>query len=91
VIRSAIDSGDTALGVIAMLAAVIAAFLYLRVIVAMYFEGDPGDEVAPVKVPAAVSLALGIALAGTLLLGIVPDPVTHAANEATAELVAPRR
>jgi len=91
VIRSAIDSGDTALGVVAMLAAVIAAFLYLRVIVAMYFEGEPGDEVAPVKVPAAVSVAIGIALAGTLLLGIVPDPVTHAANEATAELVAPRR
>ncbi|MFM7065176.1 MAG: proton-conducting transporter membrane subunit, partial [Actinomycetes bacterium] len=91
VIRSAIDSGDTWLGVVAMLAAVVAAFLYLRVIVAMYFEGEPGDEVAPVRLPAAVSLALGIALAGTLLLGIVPDPVTHAANEAVAELVPARR
>ena len=88
VITAAVDAGDTALAVIAMLAAVVAAFLYLRIIVAMYFEDDPAVDAAPVRVPAAASVALGVALVGTLLLGIVPGPLTHVATDAVAQLVA---
>lgn len=36
-----------------------------------------------------LSVALGLALVGTLLLGIVPGPATRVAEDATAELVLP--
>jgi len=45
VIRSAVDSEDYGLAVVAMITAVIGAFLYLRIIVAM-FMSDPLDELA---------------------------------------------
>jgi NADH-quinone oxidoreductase subunit N len=44
VIAAAVQSRSYALAIIAMVAAVIAAFFYLRVIVVMYMSGDPGDE-----------------------------------------------
>jgi len=47
VIAAAVQSRSYALAVIAMVAAVIAAFFYLRVIVVMYMSGDPGDEDVP--------------------------------------------
>ena len=88
VVTAAVDSGDTALAVVAMLAAVIAAFLYLRIIVAMYFEEGEAVDAPPVRVPAAAAVALGVALVGTLVLGIVPGPLTRVANDAVAQLVA---
>jgi NADH:ubiquinone oxidoreductase subunit 2 (subunit N) len=39
-----VQSRSYAIAVIAMVAAVIATFFYLRVIVVMYMSGDPGDE-----------------------------------------------
>jgi NADH-quinone oxidoreductase subunit N len=53
VIEAAVDSNSYALGVIAMVSAVIAAFLYLRVIVAMYLSEPEGEVAAgpPVGVP----------------------------------------
>lgn len=89
VVGAAVDADQAAVAVVAMLTAVVSAFLYLRIIVAMYFS-TPGDEVAPgprVRIPAAAGVALGVALAATLLLGIVPGPVTGLADDATAELV----
>ena len=44
VIAAAVESRSYAIAVIAMVAAVIAAFFYLRVIVVMYMSGDAGDE-----------------------------------------------
>jgi NADH-quinone oxidoreductase subunit N len=44
VIAAAVESRSYALAIIAMVAAVIAAFFYLRVIVVMYMSGDPDDE-----------------------------------------------
>ena len=77
-----------------MVSAVISAFLYLRIVVAMYFDGDVyGDELAElagpkVTVPVGAGLALGLAVLGTLWLGIVPGPITQLANDAVAQLVA---
>lgn len=99
VIGAAVDSGRYPLAVVAMLAAVVSAFVYLRVIVTMYFEGPPGApedgeqtaelEGPPVRIPAAASVALGLALVGVLVLGIIPGPATDLAEDATAELVNP--
>jgi NADH-quinone oxidoreductase subunit N len=59
------------LAVTAMLSAVVAAFLYLRIIAAMWLS----DDVEPkrVEIPFTAGLALWAALAGTLALGFFPD------------------
>ncbi|MCZ7628213.1 MAG: hypothetical protein M5U19_03590 [Microthrixaceae bacterium] len=97
-IGAVVEEGFYALAVIAMLSAVIAAFLYLRVIVAMYFAGPQGagedseeqaDFAGPaVRIPAAAGIALALALVGTVALGVVPGPATDVARDATAELTA---
>ena len=94
VINSVVEEGQYALAVIAMVSAVIGAFLYLRIVVAMYFDGNEyGGEFAelagpPVRVPAGAALALGLAVVGSLWLGILPDAATDVAGEAVAQLVA---
>jgi len=94
VINSVVDQGQYALAVIAMVSAVVAAFLYLRIVVAMYFDGNTyGGESAElagprVRVPAGAALALTVAVVGTFWLGILPDAATDVAGEAVAQLVA---
>ncbi len=94
VINAAVDQGQYVLAVIAMVSAVIGAFLYLRIIVAMYFDGNEygGAEAElagpPVRMPAGAAIALGLAVLGTLWLGIMPDAATDVAGEAVAQLVA---
>src|SRR5207237_4417652 len=46
VISAAVQSHSYALAIVAMLAAVIAAFFYLRVIVVMYMAGSAGSDMA---------------------------------------------
>jgi NADH-quinone oxidoreductase subunit N len=77
VIEAAAEQGGGfgySLALIAMLSAVIAAFLYLRIIVSMYLA-DPvaGDEARePVAVPFSAGVGLAISVAFTLLLGFLP-------------------
>ena len=84
VIAAAVASGSYALAVIAMLAAVIAAFFYLRVIVVMYMtpegEGVPAGRPA---IPFGAGAALGVAVAFTLVFGILPSSVLDFARHAT--------
>ncbi len=96
VIGAIVESGMTVLALIAMLSAVISAFLYLRIVVSMYFEAstDSADSEEPaelsgppVRIPKLAGLALGLALVAVLALGIVPGPATRVAGDATAELV----
>ena len=93
VIEAAVDAKSYALGVIAMVSAVIAAFLYLRVIVAMYLS-EPEGEVAPagppVGVPGAAALGLAVAFAFTIVVGIAPSAVIDFARDAVPVLVAGR-
>ena len=72
--------------VIAAINSVIGAYYYLRVIVAMYFW-EPSKEYVPSKVAPALVLALAIAAAGTLYLGILPARVLGLAKAAADSLV----
>ncbi|HEX2043300.1 MAG TPA: NADH-quinone oxidoreductase subunit N [Acidimicrobiales bacterium] len=85
VIGAAVESRSYALAIVAMLAAVIAAFFYLRVIVVMYMaEEDEGEEPAPrVEIPAGAGLALGLSLAFTVVVGFLPQFVFDFAENAT--------
>ena len=95
VIQAAADRGNWWLALIAMLTAVISAFIYLRIVVAMYFSGggEHGDEPVElagpaVRVPWAAGLSLAVALVATVVLGFVPGPFTSAARTAVPQLVA---
>src|SRR5690606_25936335 len=70
VIRALVDSGQLAFAIVAVVASVVGAFYYLRVVWLMYFE-PPQDQ--PALAPAgALKVVLAINAAAVLALGIVP-------------------
>ena len=74
VIQAAVEQHSYALGIIAMVSAVIAAFLYLRIMVNVWVQ-DPeeGDDVAgPVRVPWTGALAIGVSVLFTVAIGFFP-------------------
>ncbi|HAS09301.1 MAG TPA: NADH-quinone oxidoreductase subunit N [Acidimicrobiaceae bacterium] len=89
-IAAAVDAGSYPLAAVAMLTAVIAAFLYLRITVSM-FLGDVDDADIPERrtlpVPVGAAIALVICVVVTLGVGIFPHVLTGPAGDATAVLV----
>jgi NADH-quinone oxidoreductase subunit N len=82
VFTAAIASGATWLVIVGVIASIIAAFFYVRVIVIMYFS-DPTPDTASVVVPSAfTTIALAAAATVTIVLGIVPQPVIELVNQA---------
>jgi NADH-quinone oxidoreductase subunit N len=73
VFGAAVRAGHWPLVLIAVLASVIAAFFYLRVIVLMYTQ-DPQDEVEPRARPLP-ALAVAVPALATLVLGVFPQLV----------------
>jgi NADH-quinone oxidoreductase subunit N len=94
VIQAAVEARSFWLALIAMLSAVISAYLYLRIILTMYAGADDEAEDAEpatrprLRVPAAAAVALIMAVVATIGIGLVPDPLTKTAKDATPELVA---
>jgi NADH-quinone oxidoreductase subunit N len=74
------------LAVIAVLNSAVAAYYYLRVIVYMYMRDGEGmgTDYAP---SLAGGMALAIAVAGIVLLGVVPAPFADLAQAAVAPLL----
>lgn len=70
VFQAAIDAGYVWLAVLGILTSVVALVYYFRVIGIMYFR-EPEYELPQYRSPAA-ALAIGVAAAGTVLLGIFP-------------------
>lgn len=71
VIAAAVESESYAIGVIAMLAAVVAAFFYLRLIVVMYMGDD--QEVAGIG-PAAAAVAVPAGAGGSPAAATIVSP-----------------
>ena len=71
VIQSAVAVGSYHLAVIAMVCAVIAAFVYLRIMVSMWLSDGATTE--KVSVPMLSRVAIGLAVAFTLLIGFLPS------------------
>ena len=71
IIRAAVSVESYALAIVAMLAAVIAAFLYLRIMVSMWLS----DRSSATEISASLSLKVAIALsvAVTLVIGFFPS------------------
>jgi NADH-quinone oxidoreductase subunit N len=105
VIAAAVERGQYVLAVIAMLAAAIAAFFYLRVTLIMYSTPPQQEEMSTdgaagepravavatradtttgrIVVPVGAGIALGVCLAFTIVVGVVPSPVVTFARHAT--------
>lgn len=82
VFTAAIAAGDTWLVMVAVLASLIAAFFYIRVIVLMFFS-EPNEHTAVVVVPSVfTTVALAAAATITLVLGIVPQPLLELVENA---------
>jgi NADH-quinone oxidoreductase subunit N len=73
VFSAAIGSGATWLVIIGVVASIIAAFFYVRVIVLMYFS-DPTPDTASVVVPSAfTTIAITVSAVMTIALGVFPQ------------------
>jgi NADH-quinone oxidoreductase subunit N len=81
VLAAAIDQGGSALALIALLSAAIAAFFYLRWAMTLY--ADETVEAARVVVPRATGLVVGVGVAMTLVFGVWPGPLATLAQHAT--------
>ncbi|MCU0312191.1 MAG: NADH-quinone oxidoreductase subunit N [Acidimicrobiales bacterium] len=91
---AAVDASSTPLAIIAMVSAVIAAFLYLRLVAAMFMSGaDDGDDGASparaerIRIPAGAGLVIGICVVVTIGYGLVPDALVSPAREGQPALV----
>jgi len=71
VIQAAIGVGSYELAVIAMVCAVIAAFVYLRIMVSMWLSDAASSTSA--KVPLFSTIAIAIAVSITLVIGVLPS------------------
>jgi NADH-quinone oxidoreductase subunit N len=84
VISAGVDERSYALAVIAMVASVIAAFLYLRIIVSAWMSDPPEDDpAAAVRIPLSAGVAIALAVGFTLVVGIFPDWLLDAAEQTT--------
>jgi len=75
VFSAAIGHGATPLAVIGVLSSAIAAFVYVRVVVLMYFSEPAGDSVRVVAPSILTTGAVTIGVVATLVLGVVPGPL----------------
>jgi NADH-quinone oxidoreductase subunit N len=85
VLEAAVEEESYAIAVIAMIAAVIAAYLYLRIMISMWIsEPEAGDDDRePVRVPFSTGLAIALAVGFTLAVGFFPGWIIDASREAT--------
>ena len=91
VIEAAVDARSFWLAIVAMVSAVIAAFLYLRIVVSMYvLDAEDGDDAPAVRVAPAAAIALAVTVLVTLGFGILPDTAVNLAKDAVPVLVASR-
>lgn len=92
VIESAIEARSFPLAIVAMLVAVVAAFLYLRIMVSVWLDSDEDSSsnyVAELsnsneglEVSSGVAAVLIVTLGFTIIFGIWPQPVVEMARDA---------
>ena len=86
VFQAAIAGGALPLVIIGVLSSAILAFPYVRVIVLMFFSEPALDGPAVVRPSAFTSVAVGIGVLATLVLGVAPEPLLRLAHDAATQL-----
>lgn len=83
---AAVNAGWISLAVVGVLASVVSAYYYLRVVVAMYMREPVGDDMwGPVGALPAAGLAVSVAV--VITLGVYPAPVLDWARLALQSLL----
>lgn len=85
VIAAAVDARSYWTAIVAMMAAVVGAYLYIRVLIAMFLS-DPEEDAGPIDVPPTVAVVLGVSVIVTLVFGIFPGLLDGLAQDAMAVL-----
>jgi NADH-quinone oxidoreductase subunit N len=86
VFSAALKSNLVWLTIIGVVNSAIAAYYYLRVIVVMYMREPRVEEPVPRMQP-ALGVALGLSLAATIYLGVLPGRVLEFASRGAADLL----
>jgi NADH-quinone oxidoreductase subunit N len=82
VFGAAVGGGQTWMVIVGVVASMVLAFPYLRVVVMMWLS-EPGEHSPTVSIPGALtSAALTVSVLVTLFLGVYPAPVLDLANKA---------
>ncbi len=86
VFRAAVDAGQTALVVIAVVSSVIAAFFYIRVIVTMFMEEEPAEAATQPELETTTGLSAGLVLSAAIVvvLGVLPGLLIELARSAAS-------
>jgi len=85
IFQSAIDAELYALAIVGVLASVVSAYYYLRVIKIMYFD-TPLDEGLDTADDPRLKVALGVSTAALILFIAMPAPLLNSAEAAAAVL-----
>ena len=85
IFMAAVDAGLYTLAVIGVLASVISAYYYIRIIKIMFFD-EPGIEPLDRPLPASLSAILALCTAVILLFILMPSPLIAWAEAAAASL-----
>ena len=91
VVGAAVEARSFWLAVVAMVSAVVSAFLYLRIVLSVYLGSPADDSEIPddesgERVHPAAGLAIGIALAITIGFGLFPGPIDDLARHAIPQI-----
>lgn len=81
VLAATVDAGGGALALVALLGAAIAAYFYLRWVLALY--ADEEREATRVPVPRATGLVVALGVVLTVLFGLWPGPLAALSQHAT--------
>jgi NADH-quinone oxidoreductase subunit N len=88
VIQAAVEEHSYAIAIIAMVSAVIAAFLYLRIMISVWLSdgdgtsaADTSDSREQVRIPFSSALAITLCVGFTLLVGVFPGWLIDASDK----------
>jgi NADH-quinone oxidoreductase subunit N len=82
VFKAAGEGGAWPLVIVGVLASAVTAYYYVRIIVLMFFQEPAADGPTVVLPQFFTSTAIGLGLAVTLVLGVVPQPLLNLADRA---------
>ncbi len=88
VFAASVDAREYGLTLVGVITTVIAAFFYLRVIVLMYMSGDAdpepidAEDTRPFALDPSTGTALGLAVAATVVMGVIPGSFLNFAESA---------
>jgi NADH-quinone oxidoreductase subunit N len=86
VFSAALQANLVGLTIIGVINSAVGAYYYLRIIVVMYMR-EAREELPAIPVSPALGAALGISVAATLYLGLLPGRVLEFASRSAAELL----